>query len=289
MQLTSRRTFLQHGSMAAAALVSSSAQRLWANPLNQPIGIQLYTVGDALRKDVPGTLKRVRAIGYRVVETAGSAGLTAVQFKNALDNAGLKCPSAHLQLNTADLSPLFADAHTLGAHYAVSSMLQIGKSLNDYKNLAAKMNRIGQKAKQAGLQYAYHNHDFEFADLGGGKIGYDVLLKETDPELVSFELDCGWMFIAGYSPLTYFHNYPHRYKMLHIKDFVKGSTRSRSISGPTRPQGAELGRGIPDYKSIFAAAAKIGIKHYFVEQEPPFLDMTSLQAAKVDYDYLHAL
>jgi len=167
--------------------------------------------------------------------------LTVRQFRIALDEAGLKCPSAHLPLGSDDLSPIFEDAHTLGAHYAVSSMLRIyGASstltLDGYKKMAAKMNNLGQKAKEANLQYTYHNDDVEFQDLGGGKIGYDVLLRETDAELVKFELDCGWMFIAGYSPEKYFHNYPNRYTMLHIKDFVKSSARSTSLNSTARPQ-----------------------------------------------------
>ncbi len=315
MTLVSRRKFLQQGSAAAAAaaLISSFPQKLWANPLGLPIGIQLYTVKDALQNEVNGTLKQISTIGYKEVEAFHYPGYDAKSLRTALDGLGLKCPSVHLSLNGPDLGPMFEQAHILGAHYAVSSTLRPGHAaphprsanknpgngghkkpaplltLDDFKKIAAKMNDIGRQAKQANLQYAYHNHDMEFRDLGNGKIGYDILLKETDPELVEFELDCGWMAVAGFSPVQYFHNYPHRYKMLHIKQFVKGSPRTTSTSGPTRPQGTELGRGEPDYKPIFAAAAKIGIQHYFVEQEPPFLDMTSLQAAKVDYDYLHML
>lgn len=297
-----RRRFLQQGSAAvAAALVASFPRELWANPLGLPIGIQLYTVKDALQNDVAGTLKQLSTMGYKEVEAFHYSGYDPKSLRAALDATGLKCPSAHLSLDGPDLGPEFEGAHTLGAHYAVSSVLQLKDrkhskgqpapemTLDDYKRLAAKMNQIGRKAKQAGLQYAYHNHDMEFRDLGDGKIGYDVLLIETDPELVNFELDCGWMAVAGYSPVEYFRKYPHRYKMLHIKQFVKGSPRTNATSGPTAPVGTELGRGKPDYKPIFATASRIGIQHYFIEQEPPFLDMTSLEAAKMDYDYLRAL
>jgi len=260
----------------------------------------LYSVGDPFKKDVNGTLKSVHTIGYREIETAGFAHLTAKEFRKALDSAGLQCHSSHLPLNSNELGPVFDDAHTVGAHYAVSAILMpegshpgdVNKSLfdlklDDYKRIAENANRIARKAKQAGLQYAYHNHNFEFIDQGNGKIGYDVLLKETDPELVKFELDCGWMVSAGHSPIHYFRRYPTRYQMIHVKDFVPGTQERPMVNMDMA--GTELGRGAIDYKPILAAAKSIGVKYYYVEQEPPFVGMTPLQAVKVDFDYLRAL
>ncbi len=287
----SRRGFLSQGGATAAAVLL--APRVRALGAGQPIGIQLYTVAAELQKDVPGTLRQVRGIGYREVETAGFAGLTAKQFRQQLDQAGLVCPSVHLQMNTGELRSLLEDAKVVGAHYAVcSALLPRGSSqatVEDYKKMAARLNEIGQMAKQSGLQYAYHNHNMEFAKLDGKTIGYDVLLAETDKELVDFEIDCGWMIAAGYKPEEYFSRYPKRIRMLHIKDFVRGSKVSTSLAKDLRPQGTELGRGYIDYKPILAAAAKIHIDHYFVEQEPPFPDMPAIQAARVDYDYLRRL
>ncbi len=290
----SRRRFLNQGTVAAGASLVTMAQRAWAQPLKWPIGIQLYTVGKELQKDVGGTLKCIRTIGYTEVETAGFAGLTAKQFRDELDKAGLGCHSAHMQMNVPDLGPVFDDAHALGVHYVVSSALFPGgagtqPTVDLYKQMAARLNDIARKAQQSGLQYAYHNHNFEFRVLDGKQIGYDVLLNETDPSLVDFELDCGWIVAAGYSPIEYFRKYPRRYKMLHIKDFVAGSKVSTSLAAGERPQGAELGRGHIDYKPILQAAAKTGVEYIYVEQEPPFLDMTAMEAAKVDYDYLHRL
>lgn len=290
----SRRRFLKQGTVAAGASLVTMTQRAWPQPPAWPIGIQLYTVGQELQKDVGGTLKGIRAIGYTQVETAGFAGLTAKQFRDELDQAGLGCHSAHLQMNTPDLGPVFDDAHALGAHYVVSSAL-FPKGAGDhptvdlYKELAARLNDIARKAQQVGLQYAYHNHNFEFKVLDGKQIGYDVLLTETDPSLVDFELDCGWIVAAGYSPIQYFRKYPRRYKMLHIKDFVAGSKVSTSLAAGERPQGTEFGHGHIDYKPILQAASKTAVEYIYVEQEPPFLDMTAMEAAKVDYDYLHRL
>jgi sugar phosphate isomerase/epimerase len=293
VSLLSRRRFIQG---TAAATIATASQRILALPARSKIGIQLYTVGEDLKRDVPGTLQRLRAIGYTQVETAGFAGLTAKQFRAHLDEAGLVCHSAHLPLGNQPLGPLFDDAHTIGAHFVVSSVLFPPKalsggalSLDDYQAMAKRANDLGSKAKQAGLQYAYHNHNVEFRPLDGGAIGYDVLLKQTDPTLVDFEMDCGWVVAAGHNPIGYFHNYPHRYKMLHIKDFVAGSKISTSLANGERPQGTELGHGHIDYKPILDAAAKIGIYDYYVEQEPPFPDMKPLEAAKVDYIYLRDL
>ncbi len=295
MTLFSRRRFLQSGGIAgASSLLSVAPGRIHATLARAPIGIQLYTVGKELQSDVRGTLRQIAAIGYSEVETAGFAGLTAREFRDELTRAGLHCHSAHMQWNIQDLGPLFDDAHALGVNFVVSSALFSlgaggGPAVDDYKKLAAKLNSIAQKTHDAGLQYAYHNHNFEFKGLGAGIIGYDILLSGTDPALVQFELDCGWMIAAGFQPIEYFRKYPRRYRMLHIKDFVAGSKISTSLAPGLRPQGTELGRGHIDYKPILDAAAGTAVKHLYVEQEPPFLDMPALNAAKVDYDYLRRL
>jgi sugar phosphate isomerase/epimerase len=262
-------------------------------PARLPIGLQLYSVGDDLQRDVPGTLRQVRVIGYEQVETAGFAGLTATAFRAQLDQARLVCLSTHLPVGDHELGPLFEDAHIVGARYVVSSALFSSKSgsqtLDDYLAMADRLNDLGRRAQEAGLRYAYHNHNFEFRKLDGDKIGYDVLLKHTNPGLVDFELDCGWMVAAGYSPIEYFRQYPGRYRMLHVKDFIASESPSTSLAKDGRPQGTELGRGHIDYKPILLAAAEAGIHDYYVEQEPPVLDMSALAAVKVDYQYLRAL
>lgn len=292
MTLISRRLFVQSG------VASLGARHLWAKqshvlPAQTPIGLQLYSVGAQLESNVPETLHQVHKIGYQRVETAGFAGLTAKAFRMQLDAAGLTCPSTHLQLGTGELPALFEDAHAVGARYVVTSggfpPGRNGQTLDEYRALAAHLNDLGRKAKDAGLQYAYHNHNFEFRKLDGQRIGYDELLQQTDPALVVFELDCGWMIAAGYNPVTYFHRYPGRYRMLHIKDFEPTQGPSTSLAPTERPQGTELGRGHIDYKPILIAAQKAGIHDVYVEQEPPFLEMSAIAAVTVDYQYLRAL
>jgi sugar phosphate isomerase/epimerase len=302
MKPLSRRTFLQAGMATCAAAMAPMA---WAYPLGVAPGIQLYTVGTALVADQAGTLQALAAIGYRYVEAYPSgARSSAAAFRRQLDAARLKCPSVHMSFNDADMQQHFADAQTAGASYVVSSTLlpdhfdrsgapqgmAIFDTLtaDDYLRLAEKANSAGRMARAAGLQFAYHNHYHEFRDLGSGQIGYDILLQNTDPALVAFEIDCGWMIVAGHDPVHYLRSDPGRIRMLHIKDFLPGT--AAFTGGTGRPAGTELGRGRIDYRPIFAAAATAGVRSYFVEQEPPFPDgITPLEAARIDYQYLHTL
>jgi sugar phosphate isomerase/epimerase len=294
-----RRGFLTRtaGWGVAAALACGSAGRLRATPLGGPIGIQLYAVKDELRAHVAATLRTIHEIGFGEVETAGFTGLPAQQFRGLLDDAGLACPSAHLQFDARDLGAAFAQAHALGVRYAASGSLRAalssaagtsapptgGMSLDEAQRTAELANRIGEQARRADLQYVYHNHDFEFAAQPGGAIGYDVLLRETDPGLVQFEIDCGWMVVGGRDPRDYFGHYPGRFPLIHVKDFLPAAAH-----GDAHP-GAELGHGMIDYGPIFAAAEKAGLKHYFAEQEGPFTRMSQIDAARQACEYLRKL
>jgi sugar phosphate isomerase/epimerase len=304
----SRREFLAaSGGMGLAVAAQGLMGTAGADPLGLPVGIQLWTVNAPLQKDPRGTLAALHKIGFRAVETAGFGDATAKQFRGYLDEAHLACPSAHLNFMGGDMDAVLADANALGVHYAVSSILRLGTgpapvggpvvpgflakllpmTLDDAKVTAALANKVGEQARKAGLQYVYHNHFFEFAETGKGVVAYEVLLKETDPELVQFEIDCGWMVAAGASPVEYFKRYPSRFSMIHVKDF-EAMDRKAPVPAALRV-GAALGRGSIDYKPIFAAARKAGLRYYFAEQEAPFVGMTELEAAKLSYDYLHAL
>jgi sugar phosphate isomerase/epimerase len=195
MSSISRRRLLAGAGYAGAAAVAASLlpRRAWASPMGLPIGIQLYTVGKPMGEDTPGTLKQLHEIGYREVESAGLMRHTAKEFRGYLEDAGLKCPSAHLQLTGDKIDEQFEEAHALGAHFAVSSVLRSFSpefmkaaraamqsngatampkmppmTEDDFKKTAALMNEVGTKAKAAGLQYAYHNHNFEFQKMADG-------------------------------------------------------------------------------------------------------------------------
>jgi len=302
----SRREFLieTSGALAAGILMLGQPSQLFANPLARPIGLQLYTVGEQLKKDYDGTLQQVAAVGYREVETAGFFGKKPPEIRKSLQDAGLHCASVHMGMGGIEEALPYATE--IGAKYVISSvtlpkppdpgkfdikafMAQLASlTLDDYKSMAERCNQMGEQAKKAGLQFGYHNHNFEFKPLSGG-IGYDELLRATDPGLVKFELDCGWMVAAGHDPAAYLAKYPNRYRLLHIKDFQLTANPSVGLDEGSRPKPAELGRGHIDYKPIFAAAKKTEVEKYYVEQEPPFDDMPAMDAIKVDYDYLHKL
>jgi sugar phosphate isomerase/epimerase len=304
---SSRREFLISGAgtLATAALTLSQPAEIHANPLGKPIGLELYTVGAELDKDYDGTLRQIAAIGYKEVETGVSDKKTAGEVKKSLRDAGLGCQALHMGLGGIEEALTYAKE--IGARYVISSVAlpeppKPGKfdmqgfiaqlrslKLDDYKKIAARCNQMGEQAKKAGLQFGYHNHNFEFKPQDGGAIGYDVVLRETDPSLVKFELDCGWMAAAGHDPVAYLQKYPTRYRLLHIKDFQRPASPSVGLDESMRPKSAELGRGFVDYKSIFAAAKKTAVELYYVEQEPPFPTTPAMEAIKIDYDYLHSL
>lgn len=295
----SRRKFLQQSAATAALLFTAEAMA----STNHPVGMELYTVNAQLTKDPAGTLAKLASIGYGEVEVSGLAGLTPAALRKLIDEAGLKCPAAHLDYGFMDTAQVLEQAHQLRVSYAASSILlptmQTAKSAkmldqlnaltaDDYKRIAALMNEFGRQSKSAGVQYAYHNHLHEFRDLGGAKTGYAILLAETDPNLVQFEVDCGWMIVGGANPIDYFHSSSGRFRVVHIKDFPSAAHPVTSWI-PNGPHPTELGHGSIDYKPIFVAAKRAGVEHFFVEQDPPMKDMTPLEAAAVDFNYVRAI
>ena len=297
-----RRSFLARaGSGVAAGLMPG---RLWAAGWSIPAGIQLYTVGSDLAKDPAGTLKKLRQIGFIEVESAGLAKQTPAEFRALVSAAGLRLPSAHMMFGFEETDKLLADGKALGVEYVVSSILPprvpekgmqgVLHLLNtltaaDFHTMAGLANEIGRRAKAAGLQYAYHNHNIEFRDVGGGETGYAILLRETDPSVVKFEADTGWMRVGGADPVKLIEAHPERFAMLHVKDF-KGITKPvTALMSPDAPKPTELGRGDVDVRAIVAAGRKAGVRHIFVEQEPPFTEMPAMEAAAVDYAALRPM
>jgi sugar phosphate isomerase/epimerase len=304
---TTRREFLIQGGAAltVAGLSIGGAGALRANPLGRPIGLQLYTVMAELGKDFDGTLRLVSGIGYREVEIAGFFGRKPAEIKKSLESASLHCGSVHI-FPPSSPEEVMDYAATIGAKYVISSVIPPKRAaiqpdkfdlnafvamlnsltLDDYKAMAEQCNKLGEQAKKSGLLFGYHNHNFEFKPFGE-RVGYDELLRSTDPELVKLELDCGWMTAAGHDPAAYIAKYPDRYRLLHIKDFKPTAQPSFGID--VRPEPTQLGRGQIDYKPIFAAAKRSSVEWYYVEQEPPYKEMPALDAIKADYEYLHGL
>lgn len=300
MILVPRRSLLKTASagMVFAALWEN-APSLMGNALGLPLGLQLYSVRQFLPSDYNGTLKQIGALGYQEVEAAGFFGHTAKEVKGAMNQAGLRCVSAHYPLaqlmpNQAEItqygidlglayiicsSPLLKDAARAqpGGARAIADLM----TLEDWQWNAEQFNRIGESVNAAGIRFGYHNHTGEFREFDG-VVAYDELMRLTDPAKVTMEMDCGWVTIGGKNPVDYLNRYPTRISMLHVKDFsLHGWT-----PGNAAPPSTEMGRGSIDYRPIFEAAKKAHIKHAFVEQEE--FDMPPMAALKIDADYMRA-
>lgn len=271
------------GAIAAATCVG--AERLSAATLKFPIGLQLYSVRNLLPKDFDGTLAKVRADGYTEVEAAGYYDKPATEFKKAMDNAGLRCVSTHhpmFQLKP-NLDKFIAYGHDIGLEYMVcpspmhrDPAAKGPMTLDDWRYTAEDLNKIGEKVNAAGMKFGYHNHTPEFLSEGG-VVFYDELLKLTDPKLVFFEMDCGWVFAAGRDPIEYLSKTPERFPLLHVKDMTKEANGQFHST--------VMGRGLVSYKPILRAAK--GLKHYFIEQEE--FDLDPIEALKLDAEYMRKL
>jgi len=287
MSNSSRRTFLKaSGAVAAAAFVG--AGRLAAKPSHVPIGLQIYSVRDQLSKDFDGTLAKVRAAGYTVVEAAGYYNKTASEFRHSMDTAGLRCVSTHhsLDILRSRLDEFIEYGHALGLEYIVCSSSggvhrdpsnkRDELTLDDWRYVAGEFNRIGEKVKAAGMIFGVHNHTPEFAQEGNVLV-YDELLRLTDPKLVIFEMDCGWVYNSGHKPVDYLSKTPSRFPLLHVKDMIRGA--DGKVQLPV------MGRGTMDYHAILRAAT--GLKYYFIEQEE--YQMEPFEELREDAEYMRKL
>ena len=259
----SRRDFVRLSAAAAAA--AAAAPHLAAAELKAPVGLQLYSVRNLLPRDFDGTLAKLGAVGYKNVEAAGYYNKTAAEWRRSMDAAGLRCTSTHhpLPLLKQHEDEYIEFAHTAGIEYIVcptpakkDPTAKGPLTLDDWKWSAGELNRIGEKVKAAGMKLSYHNHTPEFQTLDGVLV-YDELLRSTDPSLVFFEMDCGWVAAAGKDPVAYLSKTPARFPLLHVKDMAK-------LPGG-ESQSTIMGKGYIDYHPILRAAT--GLKQYFVEQE----------------------
>ena len=278
----------------AAALAALSATRpLFATPLGLAPGIQLYSVRDQMAKDFEGTLAAVRKAGYLEVESAALPKKSAAEIRKALDNAGLKCVSSHRGFDdvTKNLDATTEFEKTIGVSYIICpgpGRRKPGKgpmTVDDWQYNAEEFNKTGERLKKAGISFGYHNHWLEF-DPVGGKVPYEILLAGCEPDKVTFEMDCGWVRVAGHDPVGLMQKYPNRFSMFHIKDF--NFPPDMTIAEHDLAKVTELGRGSIDYRPIFAQAAKNQkITHAFVEQEA--FDIPWQESLQVDAAYLNNL
>lgn len=309
-RLLNRRGFLRTAAVGAAGVAVAGATGALATPAAaappaasqsrggghrrvppQSISIQLYTVRDALAADLEGTLAALAAIGYRRVEHAGFAGRTAAEFKAALDAAGLWASSGHSGIpkpfDAAAWRAQLRDARTLRSRFIVDPFFGInfgtGEVVRDratWTAFAHDLNRAGRMAREAGLRLGYHNHNWEFfrLDDGSGERAFDVLVEETDPRYVHFELDLFWAWRGGADPVDLLRQTRGRVRQYHVKDL----NQAGSFEDP--------GQGLIDFARIFRAQ---GVDEYIVERDdagsPPRTPADSLDTARVGYQFLRTV
>jgi sugar phosphate isomerase/epimerase len=280
--MSDRRDFIR--TLSAAALGSMLHPRAPSPeslvPLHRldKIGLQLYTVRKAMRADVEGTLARVATTGYKEVEFAGYFGKSPAEIRAMLDRHGLSAPAVHVGSIAPDQWRASLEAATtIGHRYVVVPWIPAEEraTLDAWKRVAENYNRVAAEARAAGLQFAYHNHDFEFVPVEG-RIPFDVLLENTDPQLVQLEIDLYWITKGGQDPLRYFQRWPGRVPLVHVKD---------SVGGPDHKM-VDVGAGRIDFKKIFARREQAGIRHAFVEHDEPPDPFGSIRAS---YEYLKRL
>jgi sugar phosphate isomerase/epimerase len=223
-----------------------------------PLGLQLYTVRDQARTDLDGTLAALGAIGYDEVEFAGLHGHPAASVRDMLERAGLRAPAGHVSLEDLErrFNQVTTDALTLGHRYLIVPWLdQKWRSTDGYRAIAGDLNRLGAALRDRGLGLGYHNHQFEFIALPEGGTGYERLLGDTRPDLVTFELDLFWARDGGADSLQLFQRYHDRFRLVHIKD--------RAADGSQ----VTVGRGTMDWPALLTAARRAGVEHWIIEQD----------------------
>jgi len=274
-----RRSFLGvlSGSLIATAMGTRAYGMLPARKLGR-IGVQLYTIRDALTNDLDGSLARVASIGYQEVELAGYRSHSVAEFRAALDRHGLSAPSTHIAMERVrdDLPRVLDEAHQLGHKFVICPNISDEKAgLDGYRKAADVLNHAGEIAGRSGISIGYHNHESELVPIDGVR-PYDVILDRTDPKLVAMEMDIFWLVKGGGDPLAYFRKYPGRFRMVHVKD-MDGSAAKTMV---------DVGKGVIDWKGIFAQSREAGIEHYFVEHDNARDPFASIAAS---YAYLRGL
>jgi len=278
--MATRRNFLKNITLISGVLASTTleAKKEPAKGKKLPIGIQLYTLRDVIGKDLAGTLEAVSKIGYKSVEAYGFDGkffsLPAPDFRKMCADLGMVVNSTHCGITVENASMYAEKAAEAGLEYLVlpSFMGRPEKNLYDFKKAAYEMNQIGEITKKAGIQFGYHNHKFEFSQMDG-KLPYDILLAETDPGLVTFEMDLFWVVKGGQDPIQYFEKHPGRFRLWHMKDL--GNDGETCI----------VGNGRINFKDLLKHSKKAGLKQIVYEQEQ-YSEGTPMFCAEQSFKYI---
>jgi sugar phosphate isomerase/epimerase len=280
----SRRSFLRNSAFTGLALSLPFKNELMAMAAKQNnFGIQLWTVKQALYKDTTGVLKHLANCGYKKIEGfEGDKGLfwgmKNTELKKVLDDLGLNLVSSHCEIGK-DFERKAAEAAAIGMKYLICPHKGAQPSIDNFKKFADEFNSCGEIAKKNGIRFAYHNHDYSFVPMNG-VLPQDVMMDNTNPATVDFEMDLYWTVAAGADPLKYMDKHPNRFKLVHVKDLTKLANGQH--------ESCIIGKGTIDYKNLLPQVAKRGVKHMIVEQEA-YTGTNELDAAKADAAYMNTL
>jgi len=294
MRQLSRRRFV-----TTAAVVGVTAPLLRAAPAPAAVrfdytpGVQLYSVAGLLKKDFAGTLAKLAAMGYRQVELTDLHGKTAAEWKKALGDAGLVPVSIHHAPATLekDLTSAISFTHAIGASYIICASPRAAKAaeptLDEWKAMAAFLDKVGGECATASIRFGYHNHNVEFArhriNPRRNSTGFLEIMTGTNPDFVTWELDCGWAAAAGVDAIGLLARYRNRFALMHVKDIAKDQVPNYTLD--IKP--ALVGQGRLDWKTMFDAARFSGVQDYFIELEPTAGD--PLAQLKQSLDYIQSL
>lgn len=257
--MKTRRNFIKHaGLLSAATLIMP--QLSMASAKNSKYGVQLYSFRDGMLKNPKKTLEMIASLGFKEIESAGSNkgyyyGLSPAEMAKTCQALGMSLTSGHVHLDDK-FEKTMADAVASGQEYLICSSLPTeGQTIDNYKKVAEQFNKAGEACRQHGLKFGYHNHEYEF-ETENGEVLYDVLMDNTEKELVHMELDLGWVVVAGKEPLHYFKKYPGRFPLWHLKDMDMHEKES-----------TEFGKGVLDVPLMLELKELSGVQHIYIEQE----------------------
>ena len=274
----SRRDFIKVTGVGVAGLISCihfACSSSVPDRRSFGVGLQLYTIRDAMEKDPVGSLQKVADIGYRYVELANYDdgkfyGYTPDEFKKIVGDMGMEALSSHTQVEargiTLDNAKKMAEDHArLGVKYCIQPWVnEEDRNIESYKKMIADWNEVGRIMKEVGIQFGYHNHNFEFANIDGIVPYYDIFMPELDADLVTMEIDIYWVTKAGQDPVEMFKRYPGRFKLFHMKD---KAFESDPIFEVEKDDITSVGAGVIDFKRVLAASDIAGMEHMFVEDD----------------------
>jgi sugar phosphate isomerase/epimerase len=281
-----RRKFLQTSGMFAAGALLANKQLFAANSnALKNYGLQLWTVKEDMAKDAKGTLQKIASYGYNQIESFEGAhgmfwGMSPADFKKYMDDLGMKIISSHCNIG-ADFEKKAADAASIGMKYLICPYKGPQKTIDDFKKIADEFNAKGEICKKNGIRFAYHNHGYSFQQLEG-QMPQNVMMDNTNPDTVDFEMDIYWVITGGADPVKYLQQYKNRFRLCHVKDREKGAAAGEGEAS------CILGEGSIDYPSLLNTAKKCGMEYYIVEQEK-FTNTTQLLSSQADAKYMAGL